>query len=346
MSIYPRMYAKGLNVQTYNATYDTPYLTLNDIVTSQYDPKTNRFVSLGTVFMFINYGYEYIINGGSYDIAVQNRWDGASRMIFYPSTPDLHPQQMCALVGFYAGSAGGVRPLTYPGYYPTPDTYRHVTGLVGLEMSPLADFSYFTLVYDVGQTEASGYPILSLYHSANITFTPDDTGNYPTVIDGISGDTLYGVDGWVLGSVDFIPIDVIVPLPGYAVTVTQRGETGIVVGAELQDASGNVIEDISTKVQYSIVGTENASIDSNRQLIIANEGELPESFEIKIVWINMPFEPHNILVSVDIDDAGGDGGGGGEGGDTDVTEIDISTQLGLVIGLGLEGWATRGDTNV
>lgn len=342
MAIYPRMYIRGLNVQTYDSTYDEPSATFHDIVTSQYNTETKKFISLGTVFAVANRGYDFIVNGeGDYPDAVANRWVGASRLLFYPSTSDVHPQQAEALVGFQRGTSGGIRPVWWPGYYPTPETYEVTSGLINYETPDLAPYSYFTFVYNK-QTLTQ----LELMQSVNPTFAADSTGNYPVAICTVMDYKVTTKEPWIISYCECIPVDVIVPLPGYAVAVTQRGATGIIVGAELQDPSGNVVEDISTRVQYSIEGTDNASLDANRQLILANEGDLPKSFEIKIVWDNMPYEPHNILVTVDIDDDTGGSGGGGEGGDTDIVEIDISTQLGLAIGLGLEGWATRGGTNV
>ena len=343
MAIYPRMYIRGLNVQTYNSTFDAPSATFHDIVTSQYNTETKKFISLGTVFAVANRGYDFIVDKeGDYAEATANRWVGASRLLFYPSTANEHPQQIEALVGFQYGDNGGIRPVWWSGHYPTPETYKTTSGLLGFETPDLAPYSYFTFVYNK-QTLIQ----LELMHSVNPTFTADSTSKYPVAIATVLDYNTVDKRPWVVSYCECIPVDVIVPLPGYAVTVTQRGATGIIVGAELQDPSGNVVEDISTRVQYSIEGTDNASLDANRQLIIANQGELPANFEIKITWDNMPYEPHNILVTVDIDDdtgGGGDGGGGDD--DDDVTEIDISIQLGLAIGLGLEGWAARGDASV
>ena len=354
MAIKPRMYLKGFNLQTYNATESSPFQTFNKIVTSQYNTETKKLVSLGTVFGFRAYGYDFIINGGTYSEAQEMYYEGASRVVWYPSTADAHPQQIDAFIGWSKGTTG-YRPLFMPGIYSAPNVSPGMqSGALLLDMAAVPAYFYITLVaYATAEdAEFMGGKYVSAFVSGNPEFSTVETSNnlhpYPYPAFSVVQDDSWGTEGWAMTGVEFIPIDVVVPLPGYAVTVTQRGETGIIVGAELQDASGATIEDISTEVQYSIVGTDYAYIDGNRQLVIASEGELPKAFEIKITWDSLPYEPHNILVTVDIDDdSGGSGsGGGGEGDDTDIIEIDISTQLGLAIGLGLEGWAARGDTNV
>lgn len=351
MAIKPRMYLKGFNLQTYNATESSPFQTFNKIVTSQYNTETKKLISLGTVFRFRAYGYAYIIDGGTYSEAQEMYYEGASRVVWYPSTADAHPQQINAFIGWSKGDTG-YRPLFMPGDYSAPNvTPGQSSGALLPAMATAPTYFYITLVAYATAEDANfmGGKYVSAFVSGNPEFSTVETSDsfhpYPYPAFSVVQDDSWGTEGWAMTGVEFIPVDVVVPLPGYAVTVTQRGETGVIVGAELQDTSGVTIEDISAEVQYSIVGTEYASIDSNRQLVIADEGELPESFEIKITWDSLPYETHNILVTVDIDDDNGDSGGD-EGGDTDIIEIDISTQLGLAIGLGLEGWAARGDTNV
>ena len=153
-----------------------------------------------------------------------------------------------------------------------------------------------------------------------------------------------------------------VPLPTYVLEatytgrliVTNYGATGTIIGAQLRDTDTDTVVDISERADYSIdaLGADYAYLDENRQLIIDEDCPY-SSVNVIVTWSELPDQSDTITIYIQIDDDGGGGGGGDTPDIPDVPDIpDIpeeeedktnqillaSLQLGIAIGMALEGW--------